>query len=45
MGSIRIEEVGDVRSTYNCLEVFQESATSAFLMITVTEAKELRFTF
>jgi hypothetical protein len=45
MGSIRIEEVSDVRSAYNFLEVFQEGATSAFLIITVTEAKELRFTF
>ena len=45
MGSIRIEEVGDIQSTYNFLEVFQEGATSAFLIITVTEAKELRFTF
>lgn len=45
MGSIRIEELGDIQSTYNLLEVFQEGATSAFLLITVTEAKELRFTF
>lgn len=45
MGSIRIEELGDVQSTYNLLEVFQEDATSAFLVISVTEAKELCFTF
>ena len=45
MGNIRIEELGDVQSTYNLLEVFQEGATNAFLLITVTEAKELCFTF
>ena len=45
MGSIRIEEVGDIHSTYNYLEVFQETATSAFLVVSVTESKELRFTF
>ena len=45
MGSIRIEEVGDIHSTYNYLEVFQEAATSAFLVVSVTEAKELCFTF
>lgn len=45
MGSIRIEELGDIQSTYNLLEVFQEGATGAFLVITVTEAKELCFTF
>jgi hypothetical protein len=45
MGSIRIEELGDIQSTYNLLEVFQEGATNAFLLITATEAKELRFTF
>ena len=36
---------GDVQSAYNFLEVFQEGATSAFLVINVTEAKELCFTF
>jgi hypothetical protein len=45
MGSIRIEEVGDIHSTYNYLEVFQEAATSAFLVISITEAKELCFKF
>lgn len=45
MGSIRIEEVGDIHSTYNYLEVFQEAATSAFLVVSITEAKELCFTF
>lgn len=45
MDSIRIEELGDIQSTYNLLEVFQEGVTSAFLLITVTESKELRFTF
>jgi hypothetical protein len=45
MGSIRIEELGDIQSTYNRLEVFQEGATSAFLVISVTEAQELCFTF
>lgn len=45
MGSIRIEEVGDIHSAYNYLEVFQEAATSAFLVVSITEAKELCFTF
>ena len=45
MANIRIEEVGDIRSTYNYLEVFQETATSAFLVVSITEAKELCFTF
>ena len=45
MGIIRIEEVGDIHSTYNYLEVFQEAATSAFLIVNITEAKELCFKF
>lgn len=45
MGSIRIDEVGDIHNTYNHLEVFQEAATNAFLVVSITEAKELCFTF
>lgn len=45
MGSIRIEEVDDIHSTYNYLEFFQQAATNAFLEVSITEAKELCFTF
>jgi len=45
MGSIRIKEVGDIHSKYSYLEVFQEAATSPFLEISITEAKELCFKF
>ena len=41
--SIRIDNVGDVNTTYNYLEVFHESAIDPFLEVSITDAKELCF--
>ena len=41
--SIRIDNVGDVNTTYNYLEVFHESAIDPFLEVSITDGKELCF--
>ena len=43
--SIRIDNVGDINSTYNYLEVFHEAAIDPFLEISITDDKELCFKF
>ena len=40
---IRIDNVGDINTTYNYLEVFHESAIDPFLVVSITDAKELCF--
>lgn len=45
MKTIRIEQVGDINCTYSYLEIFQEGETAPFLEVSVTDSKELSFTF
>jgi hypothetical protein len=45
MNNIRIEKVGDINCTYPYLEIFQESESIPFLEVSVTDSKELNFTF
>lgn len=45
MKNIRIEEVGDIHSTYNYLEVFYQKNSNPFLDISISNTKELSFKF
>jgi hypothetical protein len=45
MKNLRIENVGDINSEYNYLEIFLGDTTSPFLEISISENRQLVFKF
>lgn len=45
MINIKIEEVADINSDYNYLEIFQGDTRSPFLEVSISTDKELSFKF